>query len=356
MRRALLMLAVIFSAGSRARSGELTVTFIGNEAFQITDGKVALLTDFPYDSGAFGQMEWTPQQVPRGPRALCLFTHDHADHFALDLLPKYYEVVLGPGDVERRAGVAMLPLVDPVRWKGITIRPIATPHSGKDPVEHESYLVEWQGLRLYFTGDAGDTSALLAVRDLDAAFVYTYLLEALAKTGARVDARRIVACHHEPGEKVTDVQSRLVPVQGQVLKLVSSRNPVASEAPDSTPIPVAPRTGEEKAFVARFASAQRNVRTGVGRQYDQGPFSQQFYQLFSQRLNECTQRTGEASSGMPGFDMAVQLAGDGRVLSALISPRTRLTSCFAKSLTRETFAAPPSPGFWVPVTMRFSKR
>ena len=42
----------------------------------------------------------------------------------------------------------------------VTIRPLATPHAR---LEHYSYVVEWNGQRLYFTGDTEDTAALLAV-------------------------------------------------------------------------------------------------------------------------------------------------------------------------------------------------
>jgi hypothetical protein len=301
-------------------------------------------------------MQWSPEQVPKGPKPLCLFTHDHADHFAFDLVPNYCDVVVGPSDLEHQAGVAAFPLADPVRWNGLTIQPIATPHSGKDSIEHVSYLVEWQGQRLYFTGDAGDTSALLAARDLDAAFVYTDLLEALAKSGARVDARRIVACHHEPGQKVADVPGTIVPVQGQLLKLTSSRNAAVINAPDSTPVPAAPRTAEDDELVARYGQARRATQAGDGQKYHQGPFSQHFYELFSKHLNDCSQQTGEVAFGMPGFDMAIQLAADGHVLSALISPRSKLTSCFADSIKRETFAAPPTAGFWVPIRMRFTAK
>ena len=43
MRNAILAAAVVLLGGSQGDAGELTVTFIGNEAFHITDGKVALL-------------------------------------------------------------------------------------------------------------------------------------------------------------------------------------------------------------------------------------------------------------------------------------------------------------------------
>ncbi|MCI0415294.1 hypothetical protein L0222_21180, partial [bacterium] len=42
---------------------ELEFRFIGNMAFAISDGKVTLYTDFPYESGAFGYMKYDLKDV-----------------------------------------------------------------------------------------------------------------------------------------------------------------------------------------------------------------------------------------------------------------------------------------------------
>jgi hypothetical protein len=55
-----------------------------------------------------------------------------------------------------------------------------------------AYLVEWSGLRLFFTGDTEDPGALLAARDLDVAFVSPWLLRRIVDDDRRVDARRVV--------------------------------------------------------------------------------------------------------------------------------------------------------------------
>lgn len=67
----------------------LRATFIGNMGVHLTDGKAALLVDFPYESGAFGYMKWSREHVPGGPRPLCLFTHAHDDHFAPALVKEH---------------------------------------------------------------------------------------------------------------------------------------------------------------------------------------------------------------------------------------------------------------------------
>ncbi len=69
-----------------AGSEQLTATFIGNEAFKITDREVTLFTDFPYQSGAYGYMEYDEALVKRTPNSYCLFSHGHRDHFAAELV------------------------------------------------------------------------------------------------------------------------------------------------------------------------------------------------------------------------------------------------------------------------------
>jgi L-ascorbate metabolism protein UlaG (beta-lactamase superfamily) len=208
-------LLVLLAAATPAAPA-LQATFIGNMAVHVTDGRTALVTDFPYESGYAGYMRWSGEPLPKGPRPLCLITHSHRDHFLPALAAETCGRMLGPRDVEAATRVAALGLEPEVRWEGITIRPLPTPHAG---LEHYSYLVEWNGARLYFTGDTEDTSALLAARGLDAAFVSPWLLDAVRKRGARIDARVVVVYHHREGEAPPDVQGRLVPKQGQAIEI-----------------------------------------------------------------------------------------------------------------------------------------
>ena len=209
-------LAVLLVAASPAPSKGLKATFIGNMAVYITDGRVALVTDFPYESGYGGYMRWSGDPLPRGPRPLCLITHSHRDHFLPALAAETCGRVLGPRDVEESTRVPALGLDPEVRWEGLVIRPVSTPHAG---LEHYSYVVEWNGARLFFTGDTEDPAALLAARDLDAAVVSPWLLRAIQQKGARIDAAKVIVYHHRDGETVPAFQDRIVPRQGQALAL-----------------------------------------------------------------------------------------------------------------------------------------
>jgi len=209
-------LAFLLLAAEPAPAAGLKATFIGNMAVYITDGRVAMVTDFPYESGYSGYMRWSGDPLPKGPRPLCLITHSHRDHFLPALAADICGRVLGPRDVVEATRVAALGMDPEVRWEGITIRPQATPHG---TLEHYSYLVEWNGTRLFFTGDTGDTAALLAARDLDAAFVSPWLLRAVQAVGKRIEARTVIVYPHRDGESVPPFQDRIVPRQGQALAL-----------------------------------------------------------------------------------------------------------------------------------------
>lgn len=324
-------------------AGELRATFIGNMAFHITDGHAAILTDFPYESGAFGYMEWSKATVPAGPPPLCVISHSHADHFAPRLARDYCGTLLGPRDVVEGSGVKALELKDEVRWEGLSIRPVATPHRG---LEHYSFLIEWAGKRLYFTGDTEDTSALLAARDLDVAFVSPWLLQAVHDEGKRIDAGQVIVYHHKAGEAVPEIQGRLVPRQGDVIGLGSETTPVrVLEAG-----PAAAPKAEVDEFEKRFREARGNVQTPAGRAYFEGAFSKQFYSIYPPGLSQCMQQTAEAPRS---FDLV--LGADGGVEEATVRPETKLTACFVALVQKDVFPPPPSAGFRVPVSVRFTK-
>lgn len=218
-RTAAVVACLLAFSGPADGRNELTVTFIGNMGVHVTDGRVAILTDFPYDAqGRF--MPWSAEHVPAmGRRTLCVITHSHRDHFARELAPRFCGQLLGPKDAVEGTGVDTVALSSEVRWNGVTIRPVATPHAN---LEHYSYVIEWHGVRLFFTGDTEDSRELLAAGALDAAFVSPWLLQALQKRGVRLDARRIVTYHHDAVDAVPDFQGRRVPARGEVLTIASN--------------------------------------------------------------------------------------------------------------------------------------
>lgn len=210
-------------------SGSLTATFIGNMAFAITDGETTLYTDFPYESGYSGYMTYDFDSVPKAKDSLCLITHGHRDHFDAGLLAKTSCRVIAPADAAASLPAdRVVPLAPRMSFRGIDIRPVETPHAR---VGHDSYLVTWHGARLYFTGDTESTDALLAQRNLDAAFVSPWLLDAVARANARIDAKRVVVYHHRSDESVFAAPGRIVPRQGDTIRIDAPAASASGELP-----------------------------------------------------------------------------------------------------------------------------
>ena len=202
-------------AAAAVYPAEIRARFIGNMALQLSDGRVTLRSDFPYESGYSGYMSWSDALVPpTAGETLCLVTHSHRDHFLASLVPRYCPKLIGPKDVTAPFPERALKLAAQVRFGPVVVTPLATEHAR---LEHYSYLVEWSGLRFYFTGDTTDPAELLRQRALDAAFVSPWLLRAATKGGARIDARRVVVYHHQLDESVPGIQARELPRQGDEL-------------------------------------------------------------------------------------------------------------------------------------------
>lgn len=213
--RALWVLCLAAAGWSGTIAAPLDLRFIGNQAFEITDGELTLMTDFPYQSGYSGYMTYDPGAVrPRG-RVLSLITHRHLDHFDPGRFLKETWEILGPEEVTGTLPADRVRRLGPeVSWGAVVIRPIRTPHRD---TEHYSYLVEWAGTRLYFVGDTEDPEELLRARDLDYAFVSPWLWRTVRERGETIEARHIVIYHHTDGEQVGECGGCWIPRQGERL-------------------------------------------------------------------------------------------------------------------------------------------
>jgi L-ascorbate metabolism protein UlaG (beta-lactamase superfamily) len=215
-----MMLGLLFALAMATPPAEpniLSFRFIGNMAYAITDGKTTLYTDFPYQSGYADYMTYDFGAVPKAPSSLCLITHGHLDHFDPSLFPRMDCALIAPPSVVARLETdRAVPFAPAMTYRDIRIEAMTTPHG---PMEHYSYLVTWHGLRLYFTGDTDSTERLLAMKNLDAAFVSPWLLDAVAKKKGRIDARQVIVYHQTAGETVPDFQKRRLPKQGETFNL-----------------------------------------------------------------------------------------------------------------------------------------
>jgi L-ascorbate metabolism protein UlaG (beta-lactamase superfamily) len=216
MRVLLISLVALAAASQPPR---LEARFIGNMALALTDGRVTVMTDFPYQSGYSVYMEYPASEIRSPtPMTLSLITHRHGDHWEPSLFLKTDWRVAGPNDVVSAVPAArVLPLSDGATFGPVQIQPIPTPHAN---IGHNSYLVSWHGRRLYFTGDTETIDKLLAARNLDVAFVSPWNYRSVVKKGARIDTRRVVIYHHEAGETIAECRDNChVPRQGETIAI-----------------------------------------------------------------------------------------------------------------------------------------
>lgn len=185
MIRAVILALGLPAAVLLAQPPSLDARFIGNMAWAITDGSFTLMTDFPYDSGAVrGYMTYNASEIRSATtETLSLITHRHGDHWSPTLFPKTGWKVVGPRDVT--VGMPTDRIV-PVSMRfphgPLVIDAIETPHAN---IGHYSYVVAWHGRRLYFSGDTEEPGHLIALEDLDVAFVSPWLYRAVLKRGGR---------------------------------------------------------------------------------------------------------------------------------------------------------------------------
>jgi len=176
----------------------LSIRFIGNAAFELTDGRTTLLIDFPYESGVGGFMTYDSCAVQPQGRVLVLVTHRHSDHFDRDALLARGWPVYGPGEV-----LALLPpgrvfsRSDSVAFGEFRVVRIPERHVRHADVENVAFLITWRGRRIYHSGDTVDPADLQAMPELDVALVQENLLCWMAQQrGARVPAREVIVHHH----------------------------------------------------------------------------------------------------------------------------------------------------------------
>lgn len=202
---------------AEAHAGTLRFQFIGNEAFLITDGTSTLLTDFPYQSGAFGYMEYRMEDVRPEGEVLCLITHRHADHFDPKLFLETTWKILGPDEVTRSLPKErVVPLHESVETGPWKIRAIATPHAS---IEHYSYEVTWDGVRLFFAGDSESLVPVLEEKKVDVLFITPWLRAASEKEHKKLKAKKVVLYHQTDTRVPLSYRDIVVMRQGETFTL-----------------------------------------------------------------------------------------------------------------------------------------
>jgi hypothetical protein len=214
------MLSLALALLVQLPDSSLSVRFIGNEAFVITDGRTTIVTDFPYRSGAFGYMTYERPAAFPG-KVLALITHGHVDHFDPAEWRDSSWSILGPREVTQGLAVGHRLAPDSVVSFGrFVIRPRRSPHAD---TEHYSYLVDWGALRLYFSGDTEDPASLLTAKGVTHAFLTPWLWTTLFRGAERLGGWEVIIQHHTAGQRLPTCEGCWVPLQNESRVLVAPR-------------------------------------------------------------------------------------------------------------------------------------
>ncbi len=211
----LFFITVFFSMNAMSKSME--AMFIGNEAFWIRDGEYSLMTDFPYKSGAYDSMTYVfPFKAVTG-TVLSLVSNRYKDHFDPMLFVYQNWKIVGPREVtiplpQNR----VVKLSDKITVGPIRIMPRKSPFAH---TEHYSYLVEWDGRQLFFTGDTEDTGILKNLPQLDMLFITPWFYRKAKINNMLPSARKIIIYHHKKNEIVPGCSGCIIPEQGQIIDI-----------------------------------------------------------------------------------------------------------------------------------------
>ena len=210
--------ALLVAFTGSAQINTITVRFIGNCGLYMSDGELDVYVDFPYKSGAFGYMEYPDPEIDSiRPKATHIFTHRHPDHYRKKLVKKLTGTVYGPWKVKkkRRADLSA-PAYSAAQFSLETFR---TKH--RFARHHYSYLITWHGQRIFLSGDTEGAETIGQVKDLDLAFVPSWVMQDALEKQIDIDAERFAVYHLYPTETVTteNPKIKVLHTQGEVLEV-----------------------------------------------------------------------------------------------------------------------------------------
>lgn len=185
---------------SFAQNNEISIRFVGNSGFYMTDGKLDVYIDFPYKSGAHHYMEYDDEELENiKENSVFLFTHKHADHYSKKLIRNLNGKFFGPFKFpkEKRIELADLNNLDP----DFSVETFDTSHNftfGK----HYSYLITWHGKKIFVSGDTGDYEDWSKMENLDWSLTNFWIYRNAIEDKAVINSKIIGICHLYPDAKI----------------------------------------------------------------------------------------------------------------------------------------------------------
>jgi len=199
----LVIFTLIFSTNPLfSQSGEIKIKFLGNAGLYLTDGASNVYVDFPYKSGAFGYMKYDIAQLDSiKDNSVFIFTHRHPDHYSRKLVNKQKGKAYGPWNVTALEDLNnILP--------HFSIHSFKTKH--RFASKHSSYLITWHGKRIFISGDTETADTIATVKDIDWAFVPSWIIYNARENKMKIDAKKFAIYHLYPSEEINVVTPGII--------------------------------------------------------------------------------------------------------------------------------------------------
>ena len=205
-----------------ADGSQITFTFYAHASLGIAWNGLQLYVD------PVGEFDWDSQ-----PKAdAILVTHSHYDHLemaTIERLQKQNTVILcdkTSAEAFEHDCVTMLPRAISMPVEGVTVRAVAAyntseGHTDFHPKSREDcgYLITLGGTTIYIAGDTEDNEDVLALKDVDVAFLpvnqpYTMTVEQAARVVKAIQPKLFYPYHYGQVEEKTDIEALKSAVEG----------------------------------------------------------------------------------------------------------------------------------------------
>lgn len=218
--KAIIILAfgfLLYTQKVLCQSNKIVIRYIGNCGLHLTDGVTNIYTDFPYKSGAHHYATYQKSELDSlKENAYFIFTHKHSDHYykrkMKQILKNKHGKKYGKWNISELENLSKA-------IPDFEIKTYKTKHLYS--FAHYSYLITWHGKKIYFSGDTEHAETILTMKNLDWAFIPSWLVMRIKETNQKFDTKMIGIYHIGPKDKVNITGEKVLMLneQGKVIEV-----------------------------------------------------------------------------------------------------------------------------------------